>query len=100
MLLNIQNMLIDKIRKFLLVTLAYYVNYNEITQEAVRPCPDNFVLLCISLRERFRQNTDVEKDRLRTDFEQLKLTQKKSPREITVKLIHLLRNYMLCLSSM
>ena len=63
MILYLQNMHINKISMFLLATQASWLNDNEIAQEVVRSCPDNFLLLWTSLRKQFQQNNDVKEDR-------------------------------------
>ena len=100
MLYNMLGTLADKISKFLYLTLTYCVYDNEMTQKVVWSCPDNFYVLCTRLPERFQQNSDVQKERLLTDFKIMKHTQKESPGSITVEFIPLLRNYEVCLTSM
>ena len=78
---NLFDMSRDKITKFLYSTLSYCVNENSMAQEIVRACPKDFRLLYVRLRERFQLNTDVEKDRLQTEFEEIRPQAKETLRE-------------------
>ena len=52
---------------------------NSSAEEVVRSNPEDFHTLYVRLRDRFQNNTDVEKERLISEFEQLK----PGPRETT-----------------
>ena len=54
---------------------------NSTAQEVVRSNPDDFHTRYVRLRERFQKNTDVEKLRLLSEFEQLKTGLRETTRE-------------------
>ena len=79
MLFNLLDMVKDKITKFLYCTLTYCVQDNDAAQEAVRATCEDYKTLYARLRERFQKNFEVEKEKLQTEFEQLKPRSKETP---------------------
>ena len=49
------------------------MNENKTAQEVLRATLQDFMLLYVHLRERFQQNTDIEKEKHLQEFENLKL---------------------------
>ena len=81
MLFNLLDMLRDKITEFSYSTLCYCVNENNLAQKIVRDRPKDFKLLYVRLRERFLRNMDVEKDKLQTEFNEIRPQAKETLRE-------------------
>ena len=79
MLYTLVDMLREKVTTFIYATLTYCMTDNSTAQEVVRSNPEDFHILYVRLRERFQKNTDVEKERLLSEFDQLK----PGPRETT-----------------
>ena len=87
MLYNLPDMLKAKMIKLIYCRLLYCVNDNKTAQEVLRATPDDFKILCVRLHERFPKNTDVEKDRLRQQFETIRMTGKDTLRDFDGRIV-------------
>ena len=67
--------------KCLYSTLTYGVQDNNAAQDVVWATREDYKILYARLRERFKKNSKVEKEKLQMEFEQLKPRSKEISRE-------------------
>ena len=76
----------DKITKNLYSTLTYCVQYNVAAQEVGRATGEDYKILYARLKQKIQKNSEVENEKLQTEFEQLKPRSKETPVSTTVEL--------------